>query len=127
MFRARATSVSAGASIASMMFWVPQSGDIGIGVSILSYDGAVQFGVISDRHLCPDPDLLIERFAPEPSSWFWRRRRAVAVEHTTRRADDGERASLESSGAGLMSAECGRLDRVATAMPGKCSAWRKLP
>ena len=55
----------AGASIASMMFWVPQSGDIGIGVSILSYDGAVQFGVISDRHLCPDPDLLIERFAPE--------------------------------------------------------------
>ncbi len=55
----------AGAGIASMMFWVPQSGDIGIGVSILSYDGAVQFGVVSDRHLCPDPDLLIERFAPE--------------------------------------------------------------
>jgi hypothetical protein len=25
----------------------------------------VQFGVISDRHLCPDPDLLIDRFAPE--------------------------------------------------------------
>ncbi len=55
----------AGAGIASMMFWVPQSGDIGIGVSILSYDGVVQFGVVSDRHLCPDPDLLIERFAPE--------------------------------------------------------------
>jgi len=55
----------AGASIASMMFWVPQSGDLGIGVSILSYDGAVQFGVIGDRNLCPDPDLLIERFAPE--------------------------------------------------------------
>ena len=55
----------AGAGIASMMFWVPQSGDIGIGVSILSYDGAVQFGVVSDRQLCPDPDLLIERFAPE--------------------------------------------------------------
>lgn len=55
----------AGASIASMMFWVPQSGDIGIGVSILSYDGAVQFGVVADRHLCPDPGHLIERFAPE--------------------------------------------------------------
>jgi len=55
----------AGASIASMMFWVPQSGDIGVGVSILSYDGAVQFGVVTDRRLCPDPDLLIEGFAPE--------------------------------------------------------------
>jgi WS/DGAT/MGAT family acyltransferase len=55
----------AGSSIASMMFWVPQSGDIGIGVSILSYDGAVQFGVVADRGLCPDPDRLIARFAPE--------------------------------------------------------------
>lgn len=55
----------AGAGIVSMMFWVPQSGDIGIGVSILSYDGAVHFGVIGDRNLCPDPDLLIARFAPE--------------------------------------------------------------
>jgi WS/DGAT/MGAT family acyltransferase len=55
----------AGASVASMMFWVPQSGDIGMGVSILSYDGAVQFGVVTDQGLCPDPDRLIERFAPE--------------------------------------------------------------
>lgn len=55
----------AGAGISSMMFWVPQSGDIGIGVSILSYDGAVQFGVIGDQNLCPDPGLLIELFAPE--------------------------------------------------------------
>ena len=29
----------AGARIDSLMFWVPQSGDIGMGVSILSYDG----------------------------------------------------------------------------------------
>ena len=94
MFRARSSRLFlAGASIASMMFWVPQSGDIGIGVSILSYDGAVQFGVISDRHLCPDPDLLIERFAPELEKlvlatllapWPWN--------DTTGRTDDGERA-----------------------------------
>src|SRR4029079_18746399 len=49
-------------SSASMMFWVPQSGDLGIGVSILSYDGAVQFGVIGDRNLCPDPVPRIDRF-----------------------------------------------------------------
>jgi len=55
----------AGASIESMMFWVPQSGDIGIGVSVLSYNDAVQFGVVTDRHLCPDPGLLADRFAVE--------------------------------------------------------------
>jgi WS/DGAT/MGAT family acyltransferase len=55
----------AGAKIDSLMFWVPQSGDIGMGVSILSYDGHVQFGLVTDRGLCPDPDRVIERFAPE--------------------------------------------------------------
>ena len=54
-----------GAKIDSMMFWVPQSGDIGIGVSILSYDNEVQFGLVTDRKLCSDPDHIIERFAPE--------------------------------------------------------------
>jgi hypothetical protein len=48
-----------------MMFWVPQSGDIGIGVSILSYAGGVQFGVMSDVALCPDPQAIIDGFAPE--------------------------------------------------------------
>jgi diacylglycerol O-acyltransferase len=52
----------AGARIESLMFWVPQSGDIGMGVSILSYDDRVQFGVVTDRGLCPDPERLIERF-----------------------------------------------------------------
>ena len=55
----------AGAAIRSLMFWVPQSGDIGMGVSIISYDGAVQFGVITDEGLCPDPDRISERFASE--------------------------------------------------------------
>jgi WS/DGAT/MGAT family acyltransferase len=54
-----------GAFIGSMMFWVPQSGDIGLGISILSYNGEVRFGVVADRGLCPDPDRVIERFAPE--------------------------------------------------------------
>jgi diacylglycerol O-acyltransferase len=54
-----------GALIGGMMFWVPQSGDIGLGVSILSYNGEVRFGVVADRGLCPDPDRVIEGFAPE--------------------------------------------------------------
>jgi WS/DGAT/MGAT family acyltransferase len=55
----------AGAMIRRMMFWVPQSGDIGVGVSILSYAGGVQFGLITDKKLCPEPQRIIERFAPE--------------------------------------------------------------
>jgi len=54
-----------GAKIDSLMFWVPQSGDIGMGVSILSYNDQVQFGLVTDRKLCSDPDRVIERFAPE--------------------------------------------------------------
>ncbi len=55
----------AGAAIDRFLFWVPQSGDIGMGVSILSYAGQVQFGLITDRGLCPDPDLIIAQFGPE--------------------------------------------------------------
>lgn len=55
----------AGAKIGSLMFWVPQSGNLGMGVSILSYDGQVQFGLVTDRGLCPDPEQVIARFAPE--------------------------------------------------------------
>ena len=54
-----------GALIDSMMFWVPQSGDIGLGVSILSYNGEVRFGVVADRGFRPDPHRVIERFVPE--------------------------------------------------------------
>jgi WS/DGAT/MGAT family acyltransferase len=55
----------AGARIDGFMFWVPQSGDIGIGVSILSYNGNVQFGLVTDRGLVPDPARVIAGFAPE--------------------------------------------------------------
>jgi WS/DGAT/MGAT family acyltransferase len=54
-----------GCTVKQVMFWVPQSGDIGVGVSILSYGGGVQFGLITDQKLCPDPEAIIERFAPE--------------------------------------------------------------
>jgi len=55
----------AGERIDSLMFWVPQAGDIGLGVSILSYNGSVRFGVVADRGLCPDPDRISARFGDE--------------------------------------------------------------
>ncbi len=55
----------AGARLRRPLFWVPQSGNIGMGVSILSYDGKVQFGLVTDRNLVPDPERIVERFAAE--------------------------------------------------------------
>jgi diacylglycerol O-acyltransferase len=55
----------AGSQLDQCMFWVPQSGDIGIGVSILSYNGGVQFGIVTDDALVKDPEQIIARFAPE--------------------------------------------------------------
>jgi hypothetical protein len=36
-----------------------------MGVSILSYAGGVQFGLITDTALCPQPQQIIDLFAPE--------------------------------------------------------------
>jgi diacylglycerol O-acyltransferase / wax synthase len=54
-----------GSTIEEIMFWVPQSGNVGMGVSILSYAGGVQFGLITDAGLCPNPQEIIDEFAPE--------------------------------------------------------------
>lgn len=48
----------AGVPVSRMMFWVPQSGRMGLGISIFSYAGAVTIGVLSDAGLVPDPDTL---------------------------------------------------------------------
>jgi len=48
----------AGVKLKQQMFWVPQTSNIGIGVSILSYDGKVQFGLITDKGLVDDPERI---------------------------------------------------------------------
>jgi WS/DGAT/MGAT family acyltransferase len=55
----------AGSRIDQIMFWVPQSGNIGMGVSILSFAGSVQFGLITAASLVPDPQRIAERMALE--------------------------------------------------------------
>jgi WS/DGAT/MGAT family acyltransferase len=60
-----------GATLEQTLFWVPQSGTVGLGVSILSYGGGVQFGIISDSTLCPDPQAIIDQFEPEFEKLKW--------------------------------------------------------
>jgi WS/DGAT/MGAT family acyltransferase len=55
----------AGSRIDKMNFWVPQSGSIGMGLSILSYGGEVVVGVISDDNLVPDPEGIVAGFHAE--------------------------------------------------------------
>ena len=61
----------AGRRIRELDFWVPQSGGIGMGLSILSYDGKIQFGVIADAGLVPDPESLVSRFHDEFDRLMW--------------------------------------------------------
>ncbi|MCM2326620.1 MAG: wax ester/triacylglycerol synthase family O-acyltransferase [Lysobacter sp.] len=61
----------AGRRIEELDFWVPQSGGIGMGVSILSYNGRIQFGLIADAGLVPDPDRIVERFQGELDKLMW--------------------------------------------------------
>lgn len=55
----------AGARVRELMFWVPQNGSIGLGISILSYNGNVHFGLIADAKLVTDPESVVQRFGGE--------------------------------------------------------------
>jgi len=59
------TLYMAGSPIKEMMFWVPQTGSIGMGISIISYQGKVFCGLITDHKLVPDPDQVMRDFQVE--------------------------------------------------------------
>lgn len=54
-----------GSELDQIMFWVPQSGSIGVGVSILTYNGNVQFGLMTDKQLVQDPQEIVNCFNSE--------------------------------------------------------------
>jgi WS/DGAT/MGAT family acyltransferase len=61
----RQTLYLAGAPVRSIMFWVPQSARLGLGVSIISYAGEVRVGIVTDSGLVPDPDAIVAGFHEE--------------------------------------------------------------
>ncbi|MDX1343317.1 MAG: WS/DGAT domain-containing protein [Reinekea sp.] len=54
-----------GSELDQILFWVPQSGSIGVGVSILTYNNRVQFGLMTDQQLIQTPQSIIECFNDE--------------------------------------------------------------
>jgi hypothetical protein len=55
----------AGVPLEALLFWVPKTGGLALGVSILSYAGQVRLGVITDRGLVPDPETIVAAFEAE--------------------------------------------------------------
>jgi hypothetical protein len=58
----------AGSPIRDLIFWVPRSARLSLGVSILSYAGRVRMGVATDAGLVPDPELIVQGFHDEFAS-----------------------------------------------------------
>jgi diacylglycerol O-acyltransferase / wax synthase len=48
-----------GRPLSHLMFWVPRAGTVGLGVSIISYNGTVRLGVATDARLTPDPQAIV--------------------------------------------------------------------
>lgn len=61
----RHQTMIADAPIRDLLVFVPQSGNIGVGVAIFSYNGRVRVSVMSDRLRLPDPQRIAELFADE--------------------------------------------------------------
>jgi WS/DGAT/MGAT family acyltransferase len=55
----------AGAPVDGFMGWVPQTGSIGVGISILSYAGQLRVGVFTDAGLVPDPEAIVAAIQDE--------------------------------------------------------------
>ena len=55
--------------ISNMMFFGPQSGTMGVGISVFSYAGRLTMGLNADANLIPDPDLLVSLFMEELENW----------------------------------------------------------
>ena len=85
----------AGTLVDTMVFWVPQSGSIGVGISIFSYGGQVSIGLITDRGLAPDPDTVIAAFQAEFDKLLCLARVGESLE--TRNAEPAPQGSCASN------------------------------
>jgi WS/DGAT/MGAT family acyltransferase len=50
----------AGQPIREIMAWVPQSGGLGMGISLISYNDSVMIGITTDEGLVPDPERIVD-------------------------------------------------------------------
>jgi len=89
----------AGGVIDRIMFWVPQSGRLGMGVSIFSYAGSVVVGVMTDEGLVSDPEA-IARFIEEDFAEMMRLTEEVQSQQYESRSEEEMAAEASGSSAG---------------------------
>jgi WS/DGAT/MGAT family acyltransferase len=77
--------------IKNMMFWVPRSGDVAIGISIISYAGKVSLGIATDTRVAPDPEKITEYFSDDFSHLL-----QLAKEDVLHRSSTSDQASEQS-------------------------------
>jgi WS/DGAT/MGAT family acyltransferase len=85
-----------GQRITEMYFWVPQSGSMGLGVSVLTYAGQVHVGMIADHNLVAEPQLAVDLFAPE----LERLRNSVGI-LSSKKARNAAKSRRRKSGEGV--------------------------
>ncbi|MCA9780076.1 MAG: DUF1298 domain-containing protein, partial [Candidatus Eremiobacteraeota bacterium] len=52
----------AGSRIDSVMYWVPQSGQLAVGISVMSYAGEMRLGVTTDASVYSSPQTMVDDF-----------------------------------------------------------------
>ncbi len=52
-----------------ILFFELQPGKMGVGISVLSYNGKVTLGASADENMTPDPGLLVNHFTQEIEEW----------------------------------------------------------
>ncbi len=55
----------AGCEVDNILFWVPQAGRVGLGISVISYNNKVRIGVATDAQIIPDPAAIVDAFQEE--------------------------------------------------------------
>jgi WS/DGAT/MGAT family acyltransferase len=57
----------AGRRLRGLVAWPPESGNVALGISIISFDGSIVVGLLADAHLVADPDFLLAQIERELS------------------------------------------------------------
>jgi WS/DGAT/MGAT family acyltransferase len=87
----------AGQKIDELMFWVPQSGRVSLGISIISYANKVHLGIATDAGLVPDPEIIMEGFYEQFEALMTLVEEADAIEATPAARPAAESDSVETS------------------------------
>jgi diacylglycerol O-acyltransferase len=80
-----------GVPLKAIVFLLPHTARLGLGISILSYAGQVRLGVITDAGLAPDPERIIEGFDTEFDQLLQRARewpKAPRIEQMVAKLDE---------------------------------------